>query len=160
MPKKYSISDYDKYVCLKPGFKIWLVIVYFLHPYILFLSTIQMGRGQKNASVSWLKDTLYPDDFGFFLACIVALPVISLIIAYIKRKPGASAFIKKLWRNGLKILISVAVLNIVILFVPTKSGATYHITTIYMVQLVIAVIIIIFLYSSKRVKDTFADFPE
>ena len=159
MPKKYSISDYDKYVCLKPGFKIWLVIIYFLRPYILFVSAIQMGFGTKNANVSGLKDAFYPDDFGFFLACIVALPVILVIIAYVKRKPGASEFIQKLWRNGLKLLTSVAVLNIVILFVPGKLGSTYHITMIDKVQLVIAVVIIIFLYSSKRVKDTFADFP-
>ena len=119
-----------------------------------------MGLGPKNANVSGLKDAIYPDDFGFFLACIVALPVILVIIAYIKRKPGASEFIKKLWRNGLKLLTSVAVLNIVILSVPEKLGATYHITMIDKVQLVIAVVIIIFLYSSKRVKDTFADFPE
>jgi len=160
MPKKYSISDYDKYVCLKPGFKIWLVIIYFLRPYILFVSTIQMGRGPKNANVSGLKDAFYPNDFGFFLACIVALPVILLIIAYTKRKPGASEFIKKLWRNGLKLLTSVAVLNIVILFAPEKLGATHHLTMIDKVQLGIAVAIIIFLYRSKRAKDTFADFPE
>ena len=159
MSKKYSFSDYDKYVCLKLSLGIWLVIVYFLRPFILAISSVQMGRGNKNASVSGLKDMVYPDDFGFFIGCLAALLVIPVIIAYIKRKPGASDSIKKLWHNGAKFLTVVAILNIVILFIPSRMGASYHITTLGWVQLGIAVGIIIFLNTSQRVKDTFADFP-
>ena len=159
MSKKYSFSDYDKNVFLKPGFGFWLVIIYFLRPFILAISSVQMGRGYKNASVSGLKDMVYPDDFGFFIGCLAALPVIPLIIAYMKRKPGASDSIKKLWHNGAKFLTTAAILNIVILFIPSRTESTYHLTMLDWAQLTIAVGIIFFLYSSQRLKDTFADFP-
>ena len=159
MSKKYTFSDYDKNVCLKPGFGFWIAIIYFLRPFILAISSVQMGRGYKNANVSGLKDMIYLDDFGFFIGCLAALPVIPVIIAYIKRNPEASDFIKKLWRNGVNFLTAAAVLNIIILFIPPRTGASYHITTLGWTQLTIAVGIIIFLNTSQRIKDTFADFP-
>ena len=118
-----------------------------------------MGRGVKSDSVSGLKDMVYPDGFEHFLGCLAAFPVIIVIIAYAKRKPGASDFIKKLWRNGANFLAAAAVFNIVALFVTLMRGAYFHITMFGWAQLIIAVSIIIFLYVSQRVKDTFADFP-
>ena len=45
MHKVYSFSDYDKHMSLKVDFNLWLVIAYFLRPFILKVSTIQMGFG-------------------------------------------------------------------------------------------------------------------
>ena len=119
-----------------------------------------MGRGLKNENVKLLKEAIYPDDFSFFIAILAALPIIPVIIAYSKRKPGASDFIKTLWRNGVNFLIATAVLNIIIIFVPLAVKPYYHINMLGWIQLAIAVGIIIFLSTSQRVKDTFADFPE
>ena len=105
MSKKYSISDYDKYIALKPGLGLWLVIIYFLRPVLFTLFSLQMGRGAKNSNAGLLKDLAYPDDFSFFVGVLAALPVIPVIIAYRKRKPGASDFIKKLWSNSAKFLL-------------------------------------------------------
>ena len=160
MSKKYSFSDYDKNVCLKLSLGTWLAIIYFLRPLILQLSSIQMGRGNKAAGAGGLKDAIYPDDFSLFIAILATLPIIFLIVAWIKRKPGASDFIKKLWRNGKNFLIATALLNIVIIFVPLIMKDYYRITTLDWVQIIVAVGIIIFLSTSQRVKDTFADFPE
>lgn len=159
MSKKYEFSDYDKNCSLKLSLGIWLVIFYFLRPFILMLTSIQMGRGTRNAGVSVLKDMIYPDDFGLFIAILAALPVILIIIAYIKRQPEASQRIRKLWNNGAKFLVAAAVLNIIILFVPMIRGQVHFLTPPDWVQLAIAVGIIIFLSTSQRVKDTFADFP-
>jgi len=123
------------------------------------LTSFQMGRGSKNASVSGLKDMVYPHDFALFIGILAALPVIVVLVAYVKRKPGASDSIKRLWRNGANFLTAAAVLNIIIIFVPPGTGASYQITKFGWAQLIIAVGIIIFLYTSRRVKDTFSDFP-
>ena len=73
MSKLYSFSDYDKYMSLKLDLEVWLIIAYFLRPFILKISTIQMGRGAKSDSVSGLKDLVYPNDFGFFVALIAPI---------------------------------------------------------------------------------------
>ena len=160
MSKKYSISDYDKNVCLKLSLDIWLVIIYFLRPLMLQLSSIQMGRGNKATGAGGLRDAVYPDDFSLLVAILTTLPIIFLMIAWIKRESGSSAFIKKLWHNGKNLLIVTAILNIVIIFVPLMMKDFYRITTLGWAQVIIAVGIIIFLSTSQRVKDTFADFPE
>ena len=160
MSKVYPFSAYDKYMSLKLDSTLWLVIVYFLRPLILEISTIQMGRGGKSQSVSGLKDLVYPDDFGLFLGFVATIPVLLLMFAYAKRKPGASAFVRTLWRNGRSLLAAAAVMNIVVIFIPFIASITHSINTFGWVQLAVAVAIIVYLYSSRRVSDTFADFPE
>jgi len=160
MSKIYSFSDYDKYMSLKLDFNMWLIIAYFLRPFIMKISTIQMGRGGvKSASVSGLKDLVYPTDFGFFIAFLATIPVVLLMFAYAKRKPGASGLVRKLWHNGRTLLVGAAVLNIIIIFVPFLMDMTHNINMLGWAQLAIAVVIIYYLYTSQRVKDTFADFP-
>ncbi len=159
MSKIYSFSDYDKYMSLKLDFEMWLIIVYFLRPFILKVSTIQMGRGVKSASVSGLKDLVYPHDFSFFIAFLATIPVILLVIAYTKRRPGASEWVRTIWRNGKMLLVVTAVLNIIIIFVPFLMDLTHRINLFGWGQLAVAIYILYHLYTRQRVRDTFADFP-
>jgi len=160
MSKVYPFSAYDKYMSLKLDSNMWLVMVYFLRPFILKISTIQMGRGSKSDTVSGLKDLVYPNDFGFFLAFVATVPVLMLIFAYAKRKPGASDLIQSIWRSGRKLLVAAAVLNVIIIFVPFLIHLTHSINVYGWGQLAVAIGIIVYLYQSKRVTDTFADFPK
>ena len=159
MSRVYPFSAYDKNMSLKLDSNVWLIIVYFLRPFILKISTIQMGRGAKSDSVSGLKDLVYPNDFGFFLAFIATIPVLILIFAYAKRKPGAADYVKSIWQNGRKLLVAAAVLNVIVIFVPFLIHITHSINVYGWGQLTVAVGIIVYLYQSKRVTDTFADFP-
>jgi hypothetical protein len=160
MSRVYPFAAYDKYMSLKLDSNLWFIIVYFLHPFILKASTIQMGRGAKSDSVSGLKNLVYPNDFGFFLAFVATIPVLLLVFAYAKRKPGASELVRSLWRNGRNLLVAAATLNIIVVFVPFLANITHSINIYGWGQLALAVAIIIYLYSSKCVTDTFADFPE
>ena len=159
MSKVYPFTAYDKHMSLKLDSNMWLIIVYFLRPFIMKISTIQMGRGAKSDSVSGLKDLVYPNDFGFFLAFIATVPVLMLIFAYAKRKPGASDLIQSIWRNGRNLLVAAAVVNIIVIFIPFFMHLTHSINVYGWGQLAVAIGIIVYLYQSKRVTDTFADFP-
>ncbi len=159
MSKIYNFSDYDKYLSLKINFELWLIIAYFLRPVILKISTIQMGRGAKSDSVSGLKDLVYPNDFGFFLAFVTIIPVVLVIFVYMKRKPDAPDYIRTLWRNCGKLLLLAAALNVVVVFVPFLFDRAYRINLIGWGQVAIAAYIIFYLMTSRRVRDTFADFP-
>ena len=160
MSKLYSFNDYDKYMSLKLDFELWLIIVYFLRPFIMKVSTIQMGRGAKSDSVSGLKDLVYPNDFGFFIAFLATIPVLLLIMVYMKRKPGASAWVRKIWHKGTQLLLATAVLNMVIIFIPFLMDLTHKINMLGWGQLAIAAYIVFYLYTTQRVKDTFAYFPK
>jgi len=160
MSRVYPFSAYDKYMSLKLDSNMWFIIVYFLRPFILKVSTIQMGRGAKSDSVSGLKNLFYPDDFGFFLAFIATIPVLLLIFAYAKRKPDASELVQLLWRNGRNLLVLAAITNIIVIFIPYAANISHSINIYGWGQLALAAAILIYLYSSERVTDTFADFPE
>jgi len=160
MSKVYPFSAYDKHMSLKLDSNMWLIIVYFLRPFIMKISTIQMGRGAKSDSVSGLKDLVYPNDFGFFLAFIATVPVLILILAYAKRKPGASDLMQSIWRNGRNLLVAAAVVNIVVIFITFVMNLTHSINAYGWGQLAVAIGIIFYLYQSKRVTDTFGDFPK
>ena len=160
MSKLYSFNDYDKYMSLKPDFELWLIIVYFLRPFIMKVSTIQMGRGAKSDSVSGLKDLVYPNDFGFFIAFLATIPVLLLIMVYMKRKPGASGWVRKIWHKGKQLLLATAVLNMIIIFIPFLMDLTHKINMLGWGQLAIAAYIVFYLSTTHRVKDTFADFPK
>jgi hypothetical protein len=161
MSRVYTFSAYDKYMSLKLDFSMWLIIVYFLRPFMLAISTIQMGRGGvKSDSVRGLKDLVYPNDFGFFLAFVAAIPVLILMFSYMKRKPDAAEYVRIIWRNGRGLLVAAAVVNIVIIFGPFLTHITHSVTIFGWGQFVVATGIIIYLYSSERVTDTFADFPK
>lgn len=160
MSKLYSFNDYDKYMSLKLDFELWLIIVYFLRPFIMKISTIQMGRGAKSDSVSGLKDLVYPNDFGFFIAFLATIPVLLLIMVYMKRKPGASGWVRKIWHKGKQLLLATDVFNMVIIFIPFLMDLTHKINMLGWGQLAIAAYIVFYLYTTQLVKDTFADFPK
>jgi hypothetical protein len=161
MSRVYPFSAYDKDLSLKLDLNMWLIIVYFLRPFILKISTIQMGRGGvKSESVKGLKELVYPDDFGFFLAFIATIPVLILMFSYAKRKPEAAEYVRTIWRNGRRLLVAAAVLNIVIIFIPYFADITHSINIYGWGQLAVAIGITAYLYSSTRVTDTFADFPK
>jgi hypothetical protein len=161
MSKLYSFSDYDKNMSLKLDSGMWLIIVYFLRPFIMKVSTIQMGRGgHKTTDVRLLKELVYPDDFGFFIAFLATIPVLLLVFSYVKRKPGASGLVRKIWHKGRTLLLVTAILNIIIIFVPFLLDLTHSINILGWAQLVIALYIIFYLYTKQRVVDTFADFPK
>jgi len=160
MLKVYGFSDYDKNFALKIHLDLWLVILYLLRPFVLMASAIRMGRGASGVQgASGLRDLIYPDNFSLFLGMAAAIPVFIILFAYVKRKPGASDLIRKIWRHGMLILVCAALLNIAIVFLPLLLGTVGSINIYGWGQLGIALVIIGYLYSSERVKDTFADFP-
>lgn len=160
MSNLYSFSNYDKYLSLKISPALWLVIIYFLRPYVLMVSGLRIGRGGGKLEGTWrIKNMVYPDDFSLFIGIAASIPALLVIFAYAKRKPGAAGFVRRIWRNGVKFLLLSAALNVLILFIPLFLGVSQKFTTSGWVQLVVSALIIWYLFTSQRIKDTFADFP-
>jgi hypothetical protein len=160
MSKLYDFNQYDKYLSLKVNPELWLVILYLLRPYIALVASVSIGRGGTGAvGVERVRDILYPDNFSLVLAILTTVPALLFVYAWTRRKPGASPLVRKLWKNGAALLAIAALLNIVIVFVPLLTGIVAGIHTLGWLQVGFAAVIIVYLYSSRRVKDTLADFP-
>ena len=155
MPGKYSFKDYDKNLSLKVTPALWLAVVYFLHPYLLLLSSFR----SKNPDAAALKRMIYPDEFSLVIAILATIPVLLFIYAWSRRSPGGSNLVKYLWRHSAMVLTIAALLNIATVFSPLLLGAGHKIHVLGWVQLGISVLLIVYVQFSRRVKDVFADFP-
>lgn len=160
MSRVYSFKEYDQYICLKPPAEFWLIALFFFRPYLLKLSSFQFGRGGvKTGAVSRLYEIVYPDDFGFFLAIVATVPMLLLFFALAKRKPGAPELARKIWHNGIMFLALASILNVVVIFIPIFIGRVHGIHILDIAQLLAVALIIVYLFRSVRLRDTFADFP-
>jgi len=163
MPKVYSFHDYDKYLSLKAGAGLWLVVIYLMHPYLLLVSAAGFGKGRSGSGgvgVEGFKNMIYPDNFVLMAAILATFPALLFIYAWGRRRPGASEMVRKLWHHGALLLMACAGLDILVVFAPFVTRDAHHIHITGWIQLVIAVLIVVYLLFSPRVKAVLADFPE
>ena len=159
MTSVYSFKDYDKYLSLKPSLAIWAIILYFLRPYIILVSSLRLGFG-GGAGIDGLKNMAYPDHLSLALGIFATFPVFLFVVAWARRKPGAPRYVRTIWRNGGAILLFASVLNIIIVFLPLLTGTVHKIQSWGWIQVGIALMIIWYLSFSQRAKGTFEDFPK
>jgi hypothetical protein len=162
MSRTYSFNSYDKYLSLKAGSGLWLVILYLLHPYILLLSSAGLGRarsGGGGVGIEGFRHLIYPSDFSLAVAIVATFPALVFVYAWARRKPGASPLVQAIWRRGLWLLVATGALNIGSVFVPLLTEHVLSIHANAWMQIGVSSVVIVYLLFSKRVRDTFADFP-
>lgn len=150
--KKYPAFAYDENLCIKVSISLWLAIVFLLRPYAVML--LSLANMSDHTQLIYL---LYENDTTFVLGAMAALPAMVLFIAWTKRRPDSGGTIRWIWHHGRAFLTMSAVLNLIIVVIsafwagrgPRFADVTQAILTVY---------IILYLYRSERVRDTFLDF--
>ncbi len=155
MAEKYPFSAYDKYLCLKPDVSIWLILAFLLRPYVVVLLSI---ANRKDAA--GLINLVYSDRIAMILAAIAAIPAIFVVYAFIKRVPDAPDKVRWIWQYGRELLLVASFLNVLVVFLPLLTGFAREISTVGWAQFGISVYIIYYLFTERKVRDTFADFPQ
>ena len=154
MPNQYPFNAYDKNICLKFSPILWVIIIFLLRPYFIVVFSL-VNRRDKMGLIH-----LLGSDSGMTLSTIASIPAILVIVAWIKRAPGASSKIRWIWKNGqhllaLSALITIAYILVIQLFVPSMKlnymGAA---------PVLICPVILFYLYKSEHVRDIFSDFPK
>lgn len=93
------------------------------------------------------------------LGALVGVPAALLIYAWTRRAPGASHFVKQIWKNGQHLIVITAILNAAIAVAPVLLGTANKIEVYSWMQLLASLVIMAISYTSY-LKDCFADFPE
>jgi hypothetical protein len=133
----------------------WLVILFMARPYALFIISIANRRDRMG-----LLETFHGDPAIGFLGAIAAIPALIVVLAWIKRAPGAAPLTRWIWAKGGYLLILAGVLNMTIIILPALTSPTWHINTVVPAEAILCGMIIVYLIRSTRIRDTFADFPE
>jgi hypothetical protein len=151
--KKYPASAYDDNLCIKISIGLWLTIVFLLRPYVvMLLSFANMSNTME------LIHLLYVNDTTFALSAVAALPTVVLFITWTKRRPDSGRAIRWIWNHGRAFLAVSIVLNLIIVVISAfwaRRGPQFADA----IQAILIVYIILYLYRSERVRDTFQDFP-
>lgn len=154
MTNNYPVSCYDKYLFLKVSGTMWLIFLFLLRPIVVMLLSVTNRTDPMR-----LIDLVYPDRLSLSLGAFAAIPAAILIYAWVKRVPGASAFVRYVWQKGRIVLIVSTVLGIGVIFAPLVLGTAYKITASGWAQLSISMLVIIVVLRTRYIKDCFADFP-
>jgi len=154
MAKHHAISCYDKNLCLKPNITIWLILLFLLRPYLVLILSIVNMRDRTG-----LIDLVYPDRLAMSLGALAGVPAAFLVYAWIKREPNTTTFVRNIWAKGRVILAVSALLNAIAILVPFWFGSVHRMPSGDWVQLSIALLILVVVYTSSYIRDCFNDFP-
>jgi len=152
MANKYPASAYDDNLCLKISLETWVVILFLIRPYVILVLSLANKRDRMGLIYSF-----YPSTSGLPLAAAAALPAVLLLIAWVKRKPGAHAAVRWIWQHGKALLLASTLLNIGIVLQPLM-GEEDKLSMTGWAQLAACMASIVYLLTAERVKDTFRDF--
>ena len=154
MSKHHSISSYDKNLCLKPNFDIWLILLFILRPYLVLVLSVVNRKDRFG-----LIELVYPDRLAMSIGALAGVPAAFLVYAWIKRKPGASRFVRNVWGKGRMLLAVSALLGACGAFVPFWLGTVHAILPGDWLQFAISLLIVVVVYKSIYIRDCFDDFP-
>ncbi len=153
MAENYPLERYDKYLCLRMNETLWLILLFLLRPYLITIMSL-VNRTDRTGLINMV----YSDKMILWWAFLAGVPAIFVFYAWSRKRPGASSFVRKVWRRGRPLLAVSAIFNVAIVFAPLLMG--HRMSTAGWTQLVISIGIVVTLYSSSYIRDCFSDFPK
>lgn len=153
MPEKYSIEKYDKHLCLRMNDTLWLILLFLLRPYLVTIISLA-NRTDRSGMINMI----YSDKMALWWGLLAGVPAILVIYAWTRKKPGATSFVRAVWRRGRELLVASAIFNMAIVFAPLWMGV-HRVSTAGWVQLAISIGIVVAVFSSSYIRDCFSDFP-
>lgn len=151
----YTPSDFTDDGALRIGLLLWAAILFLCrHLLIMVLGAVSSLVGARRGLGTADFAILYSSPL--FLAA--SLPALVVLVAGIRRAPRANRLVRGVWRNGRSLLIISGVLDVALLCLQALLGL-FAINEFYILAGVLDLYILLYLVRSRRVGDTFADFP-
>lgn len=155
MKHNYSISSYNKYICLKMDYIMWFIFLFLLKPYVILIFSFSDRSDRMK-----LIEMIYTDKFMMSLGAFVGIPAALLIYAWSRRNPDGSDFVRKIWSKGRELLTVSTSLNALLVFLPLFLGRTNKLSLTDWVQLAICIVILLVLYGYSYIRVCFLEFPD
>lgn len=151
---KYDLDDYDAHFALRPS-RLLIASMIFLCRGWIMLALIGVSNF---AGVSVEMDSLVPTDH-VWEGLIAGVPAVLTFYAWLVRVPSAKALVRAVWRNGRKLLVTSALLHVALVFAAEWPSTHWLREPVSAVILLGDLWVIAFVSLSRRVRDTFLDFP-
>ena len=148
--RNYRYEHFDHDLALRPDFWLLSVMLYLSRGFVLPFIAAAFGRGADGHMAYILEGTKHPLPF-----IVSSLPALLIIISWSKRVPDAGRVTRFIWAWGRWFLIGSAVLDASFIMVLDRS---FH-QDLEIILMILDMVVLSFLFLSKRVKDVFSDFP-
>jgi len=157
---KYSPDDYDKNLCLKPSFELYIIMVFGIKDFLLVLIPAIASFKTKSTSLDYLSDLVQPEMF------IADIMVIFVWLALINRRKGQNRIWMRIWNKGRMILALSYSVQAVILAIEIYMNVANVSSWMKAIDFRLASLLALTLFflstllRNKRIKKTFLDWPE
>ena len=151
---KYEYWRYDKHFTLKPSLALQLIVVFLCKDLMLSLLLGFSKFKTRGGSVAEDAATLIQPIF-----IISNLPASAVLLAMLTRGPTAGPAIRLIWKGG-RYLIGLSILIYLATFVTLRGADVFDYTIIDWGAVTLHLVIVGYIFSSKLVRDIFAEFPE
>jgi len=147
-------ADFDKFDCVKISPIIYIALMYLLKAYLVWIVTVT--NMQDRASIIQF---FYPDKWVFFVNLASGAIGILAVIVLTLRRPDAANWVKWLWHRYSLLIVFALIFDFTVNVVAVLLWGIGHFQWVLATS-IIAVLITICLYKSKRVKINLQEFPE
>jgi len=156
----YTPDDYDKNLCLKPSFELYVILFFGIKDFLLVIIPAIASFKTKSTHLDYLSSLVQPEMF------IADMMVIFVWLALINRRQGQNSLWMRIWNKGRMILAFSYSIQAVILAIEISMNVAkvpnwikaidFRLASLFAVTL----FLLITLLRNKRIKETFLDWPE
>jgi hypothetical protein len=148
-------DDYDEHGSLKPGFALWLVILYLSrHLLLMVMGAVTALVGARRGLDAGSLGTLLSQPVFLFSSA----PAVAVLLAGLRRTPKGGRLPRLVWRHGRMLLVGAVLVDLGLLgmvaVISYGNLNVYHV-----IQLVLDGYVLWYLLQSRRVDRVFEDFP-
>ena len=156
MAARYSLSSYDDHFCLKPPALLWIAAVFLSRSVLLpFFMAFGSFFGLNSDTVALLREAW---NLGSIAPSLIAAGV---LVALIRRYPGAPRAVRWLSQNGRTLLALSAAMDLVCSLIGQGSFevSNTQLPPSWLLTAAADLYFLAYVLFARRVRDTFRDFP-
>jgi hypothetical protein len=151
---KYSLKDFNKFDCLKLSIGIYALLAFVTRGYIVWIMSISNMNNQTDTI-----QMIFPDPKMFYLSLGSGALGLFVFLIITLRRPNAPSWIKYCWQHIRKFLLCALVVDLAISLMGYFYLSLLSFTWL-LIQVIITLVLVVFLYTNKKVKLNIQEFPE
>ncbi|MDO7084514.1 DUF2919 family protein [Pseudocolwellia sp. AS88] len=150
----YSLKDFNQFDCLKLSIGIYAILAFVTRGYIVWIMSISNMNNQTDTI-----EMIFPDPKMFYLSLVSGALGLFVFLIISLRRPNAALWIKFCWQHIRKFLLCALVVDLTVSVIGYFYLSLLSYTWL-LIQIVITLVLVVFLYTNKKVKLNIKEFPE
>lgn len=150
---KYSLKDFNQFDCLKLSKSIYAILAFVTRGYIVWILSISNMKNQTSTI-----EMVFPDPKMFYLSLVSGAVGLFVILVISLRRPDAYPWVKICWQHIRKFLLFALIVDLIVSLIGYFYLSIISLSWL-LIQLSITLLLIVFLYTSHKLRLNIQEFP-